>query len=131
MNPMKILKKKTMKKKTMKRPDKILVLSNWFEIHWLDQAASDATKSFGTCNTNTQVITISCGMKPTLIADTFLHELIHALCWQMDIPHNLDGITEENICRRISTGLTAVWVSNPEAFRWWASLLTDTPAVQH
>ena len=54
------------------------------------------------------------------IQDTFLHEVLHAICHVM----GLRGTEkEENFVRRLATGLCTVWNNNPAVFKWWSGLV--------
>ena len=52
--------------------------------------------------------------------DTFLHEVLHAICHVMGLK---ETEKEENFVRRLATGLCTVWNHNPAAFRWWSGLV--------
>ena len=52
--------------------------------------------------------------------DTFLHEVLHAICHVMGLR---ETEKEENFVRRLATGLCTVWNNNPKAFKWWSSLV--------
>ena len=58
--------------------------------------------------------------------DTFLHEVLHAICHVMGLR---ETEKEENFVRRLATGLCTVWNHNPAVFKWWSGLvLVDTLA---
>ena len=52
--------------------------------------------------------------------DTFLHEMLHAICHVMELR---ETEKEENFVRRLATGLCTVWNHNPAAFKWWSGLV--------
>ena len=52
--------------------------------------------------------------------DTFLHEVLHAICHLMGLR---ETEKEENFVRRLATGLCTVWNNNPKAFKWWSGLV--------
>ena len=54
------------------------------------------------------------------IQDTFLHEVLHAICHVMGLR---ETEKEENFVRRLATGLCTVWNNNPAAFKWWSGLV--------
>jgi len=54
------------------------------------------------------------------IQDTFLHEVLHAICHVMGLR---ETEKEENFVRRLATGLCTAWNNNPAAFRWWSGLV--------
>ena len=49
-------------------------------------------------------------------------EVLHSIFYAMgiDVAKDLD---EEDLVQKISTGLCTVWAANPNAFRWFQSLL--------
>ena len=51
--------------------------------------------------------------------DTFLHEVLHAICHLMGLR---ETEKEENFVRRLATGLCTVWNQNPKAFKSWTKL---------
>ena len=52
--------------------------------------------------------------------DTFLHEVLHAICHVMGLR---ETEKKENFVRRLATGLCTVWNYNPAAFKWWSGLV--------
>jgi hypothetical protein len=86
----------------------------------MDDLTEDIGGCHGACIHDRQVIMMSSRMKDTFMADTFLHEIIHALNKAMDLNEKPD---DEAIARRLATGLCTFWQQNPEVFWWWASLL--------
>ena len=57
------------------------------------------------------------------IQDTFLHEVLHAICHVMGLR---ETEKDENFVRRLATGLCTVWNHNPAAFKWWSGLVIIT-----
>ena len=102
------------------RPTTLKILNLDFSIKWIDKTTENGAQKFGWCNCNDQVIGISREIHPKKTADTFLHEVLHALNFALDIK---DGSKEEEICNRLSSGICCVWIDNPKAFAWWQSLL--------
>jgi hypothetical protein len=56
------------------------------------------------------------------LANTFLHEVIHTINYSMGI----NSGDEENLTNRLANGLTAFFKDNPDAHKWWTSLLKDS-----
>ena len=54
------------------------------------------------------------------IQDTFLHEVLHAICHVMGLR---ETEKDENFVRRLATGLCTVWNHNPAAFKWWSGMV--------
>ena len=107
------------------RPTMVKVLNFDFEVKWVDKDAEDGAQKFGWCNCNTQIIGISSANKPKQLADTFLHEVMHALNWVLGIK---DGVKEEEICQRLSSGICCFWIDNPKTLEWWSALLVNNQA---
>lgn len=105
----------------MKRPTSIKVLNLDYEIHWHDEGWHEQTGSYGQQNIRRQVIRIDESAPPQLIADTFLHEVVHAVFDAFGLEEKAER--EEPITRRLATGLCTIWKDNPKAFAWWQSLL--------
>ena len=52
--------------------------------------------------------------------NTFLHEVLHAICHVMGLR---ETEKEENFVRRLATGLCTMWNHNPAAFKWSSGLV--------
>jgi len=104
----------------MKCPSKVLVLSHVFKIKWV-KVDVETMGAFGKCNFNKHVLAMPSGMSRTVKAEALMHELIHAIHWQMGVD---DGSKEEDITRSMSVGLCTVWQQNPELFRWMGKNLS-------
>lgn len=52
--------------------------------------------------------------------DTFLHEVLHAICHVMGLR---ETEKEEHFVRRLAIGLCSVWNHNPAAFKWRSGLV--------
>jgi len=61
------------------------------------------------------------GYSKQTTADTFLHELLHAINHLMGIT---DSSTEEEATTRQATALCTVWTHNPQVFQWINKQLT-------
>lgn len=103
------------------KPLSLMILSQRYKVLWMDQE----TKSIGACNgamlKDSGVLSMDPDLPPTLMADVFQHEIIHALCKAFRLDEK--KCEEEDIAAYISTGLCTVWQQNPRAFRWWISLM--------
>ena len=73
----------------------------------------------GWCDFERQEIVLAEGQSKEALADTFLHEVLHAVGHLMGVEYE----TEELTVQTFATGLTTFWQANPGALRWWASLL--------
>lgn len=86
------------------------MLNQAYKIEWVDSC-----EDHGTVDLNKCVIQMAKGYPKKTTADTFLHELIHAVNHVMGIT---DATTEEESTTRLSTGLCTVWKHNPKVFEW-------------
>ena len=110
-----------MPQKKAQRPRRVRILNLSWTIEFVDKAISTASDALGWCDYGRQTISLFEDQSNESMADTFHHEILHAVFYAMGIdPQNCD---EENIVQRISTGMCTVWSNNPLAFRWFQSLL--------
>jgi len=98
-------------------PRRVRILNLTWKVKFVDNDIGD---SLGWCDYESQTITLYAQQTKESLCDTFLHELLHALFYAMAIDQSTD---EEKLVASTSTGLCAVWKQNPEAFKWWASML--------
>lgn len=103
----------------MKRPNAIKVLNLDYTIEWCDDDWREQTASHGQHCYARQMIRIQ-RTTPQIEADTFLHEVMHAIADAMSIS---DGASEEEFVSRTATGLITVWRDNPAVWKWWSALL--------
>lgn len=73
----------------------------------------------GWCDFERQEIVLAEGQSREALADTFLHEVLHAIAHAMGV----DWEGEEQVVGSMATGLTTFWQANPGALRWWGALL--------
>ena len=77
------------------------------------------------------IITLNDKVNNVLLAETFLHEIMHGLWYLYKVggdPNQVDAeemmeMTEEEVVSRMAFALTTFIVKNPEAWRWYESLL--------
>jgi len=96
---------------------RLKVVSTDYKIELLPQHECDTYSVAGTCHQTPQdpKIKIAKHKEPTALADTVLHELLHA-CWTT---MNLDGREEEErAVSALATALIAVMRDNPKFSRW-------------
>jgi hypothetical protein len=101
------------------RPNHVNVLGLQYQVKWTDKDDSGGDK-LGWCDFTGLNIYIIEEQPKTALANTFLHELIHAVHYGMGI----NSTDEENLTNRITNGICAVWADNPDAFKWVALMLT-------
>jgi hypothetical protein len=104
------------------RPVAIRIINLDYDILWRNRVWYEDTKCFGRCDNNEQEIEIYEDLKPSKMADTFLHEVMHAVYCNMGLTGKRRR--EETVVNQLATGLTNVWRDNPAVFAWWAALLS-------
>ena len=95
-------------------PKRLKVLNLTYKVRFV--ASIEAA---GWCDFERQEIVLAEGQSKEALADTFLHEVLHAVGNLMGVEYE----TEEQTVQTFATGLTTFWQANPGALRWWASLL--------
>jgi len=73
----------------------------------------DDADSLGECNDVLQRILVKSDQKPDQLMDTILHEVVHAIDYQMHL-----GMTERQV-HAVAAGLTAVFLDNPNFSELW------------
>ena len=101
-------------------PSQIKVANLIFKIEFVEPTHKSVQDSFGFVDFDTETIGLNTEQSPESLHDTFLHELIHAICYVMSIEMD-EG--EEQMTRRLATGLCTVWKDNRKVFDWWQNLI--------
>ena len=83
--------------KYTRRPTKVIILNQTFKVEWV----TAADESHGFVDLNKCVIQMAKGYPKETTADTFLHEVIHAVNHVMDVG---DKTTEEEATKPIRRG---------------------------
>lgn len=105
----------------MTRPSKIQIFNLTYRIRWEKREDHLPDDHYGRCSPSVPCLTFWLPQADQLLADTVLHEIIHAINRHYGV--NVDeSMTDEEIATRISSGLLTVWSQNPRIFRWWAGL---------
>jgi hypothetical protein len=73
----------------------------------------------GLCSDGKQDIQVSIHQPPDALKDTLLHEIIHAIDYQMQL-----GLKERQV-HCLASGLVAVFLDNPEFTQSWNNLNTE------
>ncbi|MCL2874759.1 MAG: hypothetical protein FWF12_00395 [Betaproteobacteria bacterium] len=109
-----------------KMPKTLRVGCYQFDVELHERGDAEAEHSFGHMNPINQKIRLRTGMKRQTLANTFIHEVMHAIFWHQAVGiagREGDGcLGEEEIVLKLSNGLCAFWQDNPEAVAWWQSL---------
>ena len=83
---------------------------------WAFQNSSE----LGHCNLDECAIRLSPTLSPQQLANTFLHEVIHAIHWVYGLE---DTSNEERFTNETANGLCALWQDNPQTMDWWKSIV--------
>lgn len=100
-------------------PKSIKVGCYKFRIEVLEADDAEASAEFGHMNSVNQKIRLRPGMTAQNLADTFIHEVIHAINWLFD---SHDGMSEEQFTLMAAHGLCSLWQDNPKAMKWWSAV---------
>lgn len=90
-----------------------------FRVELLTPEDAETVGQLGHMSSLSQTIRLRPGMTRQDLADTFIHEVLHAIHWQADL---FDGNTEESFTLLTAHGLCLLWQDNPQAMKWWADL---------
>ena len=96
------------------RPKQVRILGREYTITWDEDLGV-----FGMCDTESGEITVRPGVHPVEEADTVIHEILHAIAFLMNI--GLSDKVEENVVRKMATGLTQVFMDNPHLLTYIAN----------
>lgn len=72
------------------------------------------TEEFGRCEIDTGKIVMRKGLSPNQRAKTLFHEILHAVVYEYAVSTN--EIQEEEIVRKMESGLCAFMMDNPKVF---------------
>ena len=106
----------------MTKPTKVQVLNLKYAIRWVDNAIQIGSEAHGWCDFENQLIVINGDNSPQIVAETWLHEVLHALLFALDLA-DTSNISHEQIVARTATGICTIWKQNPAAFKWWSDLM--------
>lgn len=102
-------------------PTRVRVGCYDYQLEIMQQADAETQREFGHTNFLSQKIRISPGMNAQRLANTFIHEVLHAINRHVGVN---DESTEEECVTLGANGLCAFWQDNPEACLWWVKLNT-------
>lgn len=92
-------------------PRAISVGYRTYGVNPLEMADHEMTEKYGWCDKVNNQIYIYTNSEPMVVADTLLHEILHAVWFYMGLDDKHD---EEAIVNRLATGFTTVLYDNPE-----------------
>jgi hypothetical protein len=90
-------------------PKRLQILNLTYKVRFTDDG--EMAEAAGWCDTTKQEIVLANDQTQDGLKDTFLHEVFHAIAQD-----------EENVARRLSSGLCLFAKQNPSAWRWFNRL---------
>lgn len=85
-----------------KLPAKVYVLGHEYVVEEMSEKLFKEREAYGDCCNDQKKIRIYCGVAESVIRDTLLHEILHAM-WHLTHIQNHDE--EEKVVSRVSTAL--------------------------
>lgn len=106
----------------MEMPKKVKIGVFDFAIEdWHPRTAAHK-RAYGECETANLVIRIDQSYDQRKVADSLLHEILHAVFWAWGVE---DGDKEERLVNTLSTAICTVWRDNPDVIAWLNENLSD------
>jgi hypothetical protein len=105
------------------RPTRLKIGPLRYTVEWRDKEWEDSHNAYGATNNDYQIIRLSTACHPDRQAETFLHEVTHAL-WSLFQMKQSESIDNEQCAYMSGLGWLMFWRDNPEALQWWIQLLT-------
>jgi hypothetical protein len=106
-------------------PKKVRVGFSTYEIRIMDKDSGDINGICGSSHAIKQVITITDQLVPQQVANTFLHEIIHAVHHQFGLMQRETPPSEEEWTNLTTNGLSAFMQDNPDAMLWIMETLSQ------
>lgn len=110
----------------MNPPATIRVLHLDFELRFVDENIAMQAEAFGWCSKHEQIIFINRKLKPRLLADVAIHELLHAIHFAVGAEEEM---VEEQVAQHFSGPLCCVIRDNPRFFDWVRWLLAPAACI--
>jgi len=104
-------------------PVSVRVMHLVFDIKFVEKTlAINAAEMYGWCDASNLTIHLCQGLRPALLADTAIHELLHAIHFTAGMDDELD---DETMAKQLSGPLVCVMRDNPEFFDWLRCLINS------
>lgn len=103
-------------------PKRVRVGCYWFKVEVGESDDHEAESSFGHMNPISQKIRLRPGMTPQNLANTFIHEVLHAIYFYIGVSEMAEDQEEEFVTKG-ANGLCTFTQDNPAAMHWWETLL--------
>jgi hypothetical protein len=105
-------------------PKSVLVGPYFYDIERFTKNQGDVSGLFGYCNNEIQRIEVSESLTDQCLADTLLHENLHAIFYVSGLRENKEILEhEEAIVSQLSSGLIAFMRANPDFMPYLKQLL--------
>jgi hypothetical protein len=98
--------------------NKLKIIGKTYALRFVD-TVDEKEDLLGLCQDGKQDIQVSIHQPPDALKDTILHEIIHAIDYQMQL-----GLKERQV-HGIAAGIVAVFLDNPEFTQSWTTLNTE------
>ncbi len=102
----------------MKLPDKIKVSGFTIAIEEWESSEAAAQGKYGMFSPHQLKIQVDTSIDPQIVAETLLHEVLHAIFWANIIDTTLD---EEPVVEKTSLGLFQVLRDNPNLIKFFTN----------
>lgn len=110
----------------MNPPATIRILHLEFDLRLVDDTFYNAAGAYGHCDNKTLVISVFKSIRPALLADTTIHEILHAIHFAVGCE---DELKEEQIALQYSGPLCMVIRDNPVLMNWLNFLLRPSGCI--
>lgn len=110
----------------MRPPNRVRIMAHDFSVVEHSSAAQGVSGALGYCDTDLLEIAIATDIPRTRIAEVFLHEILHAIWFSIGLEATKEddgAIKEERVITGLARGFQAFMRDNPEAMRWYQTLL--------
>jgi hypothetical protein len=100
-----------------KRPTEVTVLGKPFKVDWVPNLEHDGPVC-GVTSPKMCWVMIDASLPESQKQDTLLHEILHAIWYEMGIHNEDKNEVEETVITRMATGLLNVLRANPHLVRY-------------
>lgn len=107
--------------KPLTPPKRVRIGHRFYRVKFLPEIESENVLCDGLCVWQPAEILIANYLDPQALAETFLHECLHAMHQESGV---VDESTEEQCTTLDAKSLCRLWQDNPAAMRWWIQLVT-------
>ena len=116
--------------KMKKLPSKVYVLGHEYIVEQMSEKLHKDREAYGDCCNEKKIIRVYCGTASSVIRDTLLHEILHAV-WSLSYLQNNEE--EEKIICRISTALIGFFDDprNAKVKNFLMDPVNDRPATKN